>query len=1167
MSRVTKINKLEMKGFKSFNKKTTLVFGGGYNCVLGPNGAGKSNVFDALIFVLGKSGSKGMRAEKTANLIYNGGKSKEPARQAEVAIWFDNSKDVFGTGTEEVEIRRVLGRDGSSKYYINGKQHTRQQVLELLSKARIDPDSHNIVLQGDIVGLVEMSPLERRGMIEEVAGISIYESKKEKALRELGRVEEKLNEAGIILAERKTYLKELEKEKEQALRFKELNEKIKRNKATLLALRIEEKKASLARNEEALSKLQERIKALEEDANAARIEIESLKEEAERVNKEIEEKGEKEQVELHKKVEELRVESALKKERINVLQSELKKLEERKAQLSSDLEELLARLESLRSERKAFLKRVDEKKKEAESLAKALAEKRAKHNLGDAEEVDKRIEAIDSEADSLQAELHSLREEQQALLREKDKAEVQLQGIDEKIERVLELEKENKESLEALKKAKEELSKVSSELEGLLSKDSELALELENAKATLQSRREAYSKLKAESASLSESVARGLAVKEVLKLRNSWHGIHGTIAELGSADQKYALALEIAAGGRVSSVVVESDEVAEKCIKHLREKKLGVATFLPLNKLRPKLVSAEARSLKGKGVHGLALDLVEFDSKFEKAFQHVFGNTLIVEDIATARRIGIGRVRMVTLQGDLIDSSGAMQGGYRSKERTGFAFQSKELLSKLKALEAEIEDLEKVVSRLEAEREGCEDSIEALRLRKSELEGEIIKVEKSLHFDSADLEATKEKKKELQSELGELENSIRGVEERIVEKTKALTRLKVEKQKLREKISSLRNPVVLAEINSLEEKRNELLREVAAMEAEAKTYSSEENTILLPEKESLEKVLKQHEKEEKDFEEEKKKLEKELRELESTLKKMEAEEKKFYSKFKELFEKRQRIAEKVNSLEDRVLKKNEESRSLELKSHSLSLEVAKLKAELAGLEEEFKDYDGVPVYKDKDEKVIRKEIEEFERMASELGAVNMKALEIYDQVEQEYKSLLEKKEKLALEREDVLVMINKIDAKKKELFMKSFNELNKNFKDIFSKLTTKGEAELELEDKKDPFAGGVTIRVKITGKKFLDIRGLSGGEKTLTALAFLFAVQEYEPASFYVFDEVDAALDKRNSEKLAAFFKVYSERSQYIIISHNDAVISEADNLYGVSMNKDGESKVTTLKV
>ena len=240
---------------------------------------------------------------------------------------------------------------------------------------------------------------------------------------------------------------------------------------------------------------------------------------------------------------------------------------------------------------------------------------------------------------------------------------------------------------------------------------------------------------------------------------------------------------------------------------------------------------------------------------------------------------------------------------------------------------------------------------------------------------------------------------------------------------------------------------------------------------------------------------------------------------------------------------------------------------AKTRAELAGLNEEFAQYEGVELDMQKPEEDLKKEINDFEKMKENIGSVNMRALEIYESVEKEYTGLLAKKESLGNEKDDVIMLIGEIDGKKKELFMDKFNIVAQNFQDIFASLSTKGEAFLMLENEENPFEGGLNVSVKLTGDKLLDIRGLSGGEKTMTALAFIFAIQEHEPASFYILDEVDAALDKHNSEKLAKLIRKYSERAQYVIISHNDSVISEGDTLYGVSMDEHSMSKVVSLKI
>ena len=337
--------------------------------------------------------------------------------------------------------------------------------------------------------------------------------------------------------------------------------------------------------------------------------------------------------------------------------------------------------------------------------------------------------------------------------------------------------------------------------------------------------------------------------------------------------------------------------------------------------------------------------------------------------------------------------------------------------------------------------------------------------------------------------------------------------------------------------------------------------------VFREEEENSGKIMKELDNEKISNEKALKSLEKNVKDKESELLKKESEQASFFSGFKELFEKRNKLGSHVSVLETKILAVEEASRKEELSLNLFSIEEAKHKAEFAGLEAEFEQYSGIEIDMKKSEDLIRKEISDFERMLSSIGTVNMRALEIYDAVEKEYKGLLEKKTILVKERDDVMSLMNTIEANKKDLFMNTLNVISEEFRRIFKELMTKGESYLEIEDKEDPFAGGLFINVKITGNKFLDIRGLSGGEKTMTALAFLFALQEHEPAMFYVLDEVDAALDKHNSEMLAKLIRNYCSKAQYIVISHNDALIAEGDILYGVSMNSEaGLSSVVSLK-
>ncbi len=1157
-----------MKGFKSFANQTELIFGEKYNVVLGPNGSGKSNILDSLVFVLGKSGSKGLRAEKTANLIYNGGKTKQPAKEGRVSIYFDNASKVFGEGFPELKITRTVKESGQSDYEINDRKRTRQEVVEMLEKARIDPDGHNIILQGDIIHLIEMSGLERRQLIEEIAGIGVYEEKKEKALKELERVDEKLNETHIILTEREAYLRELKSERDQAMQFRQLQDSLRRNKKTVLEVRRSKRMQEREKHEAIGRKHQEEIALAQGRIEEARAQVGANRKEIDEINREIERKGEKEQVALHKEVETLRVDIGVKKARVETLSQEVVKVGERRDSLVKTNQELFERIKYIEEEKRELERDAQESQRGLAQVGERIAEFKRKHSVDDAGRLDKQIEEIDAKAERLQDELARMRAEQQEKLREKDRLDIRAEQADERMAKVLEAEKSNRKQLDALKGKQDAFKQATKELQGALSDDASIASQLSSARAKVSAATDELTRLRAESLSLKEGGAGGAAVAKVLAQKDKMKGVVGTVAELGTVRGEHQLALEIAAGGRLSSIVVEDDKTAGECIDFLRRGQHGVATFLPLNRLRAPAVDASLKELAKKdGVVGLAIDLVDYDRRFEPVFRFVLGNTVVVDTLETARRIGIGKARMVTLQGDLADTSGAMQGGFRAKGRTGMGFAGKELAERVARLERELADSENVLAKLEQKRRDTERVIEGLRSRKAELEAEVITIEKTLHIDSQDLALDKQEKQRMQDERARLEKELDDIVARVSRANRELASLKIEKQRLREQISGMRSPEVLAQLTSFEEKQASVREHISGIAAKMKANDAQLTSVLGPEAARIKEIMKQQDRELQSFRDEQEALRASLAALERSLKEKDELEKKFLSQFKGLFAQREQASERIGKLEGEIDKHQLKAREMEAKNINVSMELARVKAELAGVDEELARYLDVEAFPGKKEEDCLVEIKEFERMLAGIGAVNMKALDMYEQVEREYKDLVGKREKLALEREDVLVMINEIDAKKAEIFMRAFDALNRNFQRIFTTLSAKGEAYLEIENPKDVFSGGVAIKVKLSGKKFMDIRSLSGGEKTMTALAFLFAVQEHEPAQFYVLDEVDAALDKHNSEKLGKLVRAYCKDAQYLVISHNDAIISEADNLYGVSMNEHGISKVTTLKI
>ncbi|MFC1768826.1 hypothetical protein ACFLZX_03610, partial [Nanoarchaeota archaeon] len=494
-------------------------------------------------------------------------------------------------------------------------------------------------------------------------------------------------------------------------------------------------------------------------------------------------------------------------------------------------------------------------------------------------------------------------------------------------------------------------------------------------------------------------------------------------------------------------------------------------------------------------------------------------------------------------------------------------FKQKELTGDINKIESKIASFEASLLDFENKREGNEAKIHRLREHKATLEGEMIKTEKSLHLESGDLDASVHTKEDLINSTGKFEKDLDKVISEVSEKNKVLASYKIKKQELRDKIMELRNPRVLAELSTFEEKIKSLNEVIAQTEADARTIETQLKNIFGPEVEKTHIILKQLEREKESFKEELKSIDKADKDLMKTLGEKEKASEKFRAQFKGLFQQRVRIDEAITKNERVINSKIDESRKEEIRMNTFSLKAAENTAQLSGLEKEFEQYEGVKLFTTKSEEELKKDISRFESMRNNIGNVNMRALEIYDEVEKEYNTLLGKKERLMTEREDVLTLMGEIDGKKRELFLKTYTAVNDNFQTIFSELFSKGNAVLDIEDEENLFESGVLIKVRIAGNKYLDIRSLSGGEKTMTALAFIFCIQEFEPASFYVLDEVDAALDKHNSDKLAKIVRKYSDRAQYIIISHNDAVISEADNLYGVSMNEHGISKLVSLKL
>jgi len=1106
---MTNIQKLKLYGFKSFPKATEIVFPQGYSVIIGANGGGKSNIMDAFCFVFGKGSAKGMRAEKSANLIYNGGKTGRPMKDAEVSIWFDNKNKAFPLPEKQVKLSRIVNKNGQSKYKINDKKRTKQEILDLLSAARIDPDGHNIILQGDIVKFMELKPEQRKEVMEEISGISIYEDKKQKAMNDLDKVQERLKEAEIILTERKVHLRELKKDRDQAVSYKEIENNLKSNKATYLHLQIKNK---LTNKED----IEKKVKEQDNIINKIQINIDNFKklindkkDEIKGINEEIEKRGEKEQLKLHKEVEELKTNLLKKESRIDVCNNEVKRTSLRKDELRKEHAELEGKVKDLKKTIEQYDKNKNNLEEEEQKLLNEIKNFKKKNNIED--------------LDNIRDKLDNLNSEKNGLLREKDKID-------------FELTKFSKGDIKDVNQLREEFKSITLELNNCLKNDDKYLAELSRLRKKLVERNEDLAKLNVQDASYKQLTFDSIAIKRILE--SGIKGIHNLVSELGRVDKKYSLALEVAAGPRLKSIVVDDDQVAQKCINHLKEKKLGVCTFLPLNKIKGNTFGGNINS---KDTHGLAINLVKFNPKYNNIFSYVFGNTLVVENIDTARKLGIGKTRMVTLTGDLVEMSGAMIGGHR--KRSGYTFKQANFDDKLTKLESEVSNMKKQVDDYENLKVNNSNKIYDLKKRKGDLEGQLIKFGKL--FDSF------VNKTELDNKLKQIVTKLTNLDKEINIHSKTLQSSKQENVK---------------GLDLLEERRTKIKEKIIQLDSNTKNFSMQISSMLIPEKEKILSIVRNHDKEVHQFNEELITLKDEIKKISSELKDKEKLEKAFYNEFRSLFTKRNKIQEQIQIKETGLIKEEERIRNVQQRVNNINLDRAKITAEKEALEKEFEPFKKEKIKRNINYDELRFEIQRLEKEFSKLGNVNLRALEIYDELEKEFGRLTEKHDKLSIEREDVLALMEEIDSKKKDLFMKTFNVINKKFIDTFMSLSDKGQAYMELEDPENPLEHGVDIKVKLPGNRFMDIKGLSGGEKTMATLAFIFSIQELQPASFYLLDEVDAALDKHNSMRLSKLVKQYSNKAQYIVISHNDQIITEADQIYGVSMQQ-GISKIVSLKI
>lgn len=1171
------LKQIELENFKSFGKKLVIPLLEGYTAVTGPNGSGKSNISDAILFVLGPKSSRAIRAGKLTDLIFNGGSSKQPAKYTKVSLVFDNKDRLIPVDADAVKLTRLVkitenGDGYNSYFYVNDRKSTLTEFESLLAHARISADGYNFVQQGDVTKIVEMSNFERRKILDDISGISRFDEEILKAETERKEAEQNIERITIILNELEKQIEQLREERELAVKYLQIKDELALSKAQLaykrresVIVEIESIRKQTEQYDREISSLQSRKELISQKAADLEISIARLEEEAAT-------KGGENFKELKGKIDNAKIQIArLRDQAERAAQdiSELKESSKSRAEEKQRLEREYIEIED----------RLKEIKGQFEEKSAMLSSKQSM-----LEEIQHRIGAIDEESESLQRRISSLdteirakEEEIHTLTLEKERLEERIERTDSEIS-FLEESKKNLEfeindadwNIRQLKAVEKDYSKEMKTLQeqyhAKKNMESRLSSQADELERTIQRLNREYNQLKAEQEA-ADNVARGYtrAVRSILEARDRGElkGIHGTIAELATVDEKYQVALNIAAGGRMQSIVVENDEVAARAIEFLKKNNLGRAIFLPLSRMmdgkpRGKAILAERESL------GYAIDLVKFEERYRPAFWYVFGDTVVMENLEKARKF-MGGVRLVTLEGELLEASGAMIGGTLEGMPIKFGSSMKGRLEEVgEALRQAMEESEKV-----------SEELRKTRLELAEIERKIREMNNSGGAQDIRIKALESRRAELNSRLQQLK---RDLDEKYAERKKTKEALAVILQKIELTTSQMEESI---RIRDQEKKRlcelapSDLSKQLKALQIEVielvKLVSDLKST-----KESLESKLHLAKNRLEDLEKAEnaslEKMAKFLREVEEAkqeeerfkveLAALQKIEESMGKEINELREKREALTREKSGLEAEKDKIQSRIETIGDFSVGLKTKLSVAEDKLREIEDEIHQYgiEVVPPLPSMD--ALKEKISKCERELDLMGAVNLKAIEDFDAKNKRYSDLKSEIERLESQRADLLKLTQDLNEKKKLGLSKVFEAVNENFKRTYAELSGGGEAELVLENPENPFEGGLIIKAKPRNAKTLRLEALSGGEKSLTALAFIFAIQEYQPSPFYLLDEVDMFLDAVNADIVAHRIQRASKTAQFIQISLRKVTLNKADHIIGVTKQEGGISTV-----
>lgn len=1180
--------RIEMIGFKSFADRTVIEFNGGFTAIVGPNGCGKSNVSDAIRWVLGEQSAKSLRGDNMQDVIFKGTEKRKSLSYCEVTLTFDNTDRFFNIAYDELSITRKLYRSGESEYLINKNTCRLKDITDLLFDSGIGKNGYSVIGQGKVSEIVDEKPEERRSMFEEAAGVAKFKSRKDEAERKLERTRDNLVRIDDIIAEIDRQMGPLRRQAEDAKKYLEYKGQLKDLEVNAYVFQYEN--ANVVKGQ-----IKQRMQALEEELSARQSDLEKITNDYDSQMNKLSD-YDKQIASLNDEILRLTVdlekqegETKVARERINFTHKENDRINLDITNAKIVLENCDEQEKEKLSERESLKERLEMLNKSYENLSNKHLEIVDEMSLNETEagqSQQKMIETLGSLSD-VKSNLSRLETEKGLLIQNSGVLDKNIEEVEAKLS---EAKRAQSESQKLINSTQEEYQKIKSENEEIAgrifvtSKDiSELETERTNVSTQIkvfENRRKLLTEMQAEYEGYAYSVKKILKESEKNSAINS--KMVGVLASLIKVPAQYETAIEVALGNAVQNIVTYNEDNAKDLISFLKENKYGRATFLPISTMRRR--DMDERAISGrKGVFGVASKLISYDKKIDNVISNLLGGTVIVDNMVTA--VDLARdnrfsFKIVTLDGDVVSTQGSLTGGSKKNEITNLISREREiesLANEIEKLTQKEYEMRNKINYLNVDLNASKASEKKISAQKNELEIKLAKEQEKLEALSSNLKDLEEEKRVYEMEKTSISNKLKLIEQDLSQSNLVQNALSGNKED-----ADLLVKQKQERYNQIRRERDEIVSnmttvkvDIASCEAKIKALDDELHRIAVERDKQVANITsyESHLAENEKFIENAEAM---IREKIENAKPSEAKDKlqNIRKERENLENSKVQISANIKKLDEDKTSTMEQISVVNDKKYREEGNLTKVDTELETMQERIYEeysltYNGCLEFRrpDFDIKEALISISKLKKDISALGYVNVHAIEDVSTLLERYNEMTTQSDDLKKAEEDLVTIIKDLSNEMLTKFNDEFNKINDSFKVVFRELFGGGNARLELTEAEDPLEAGVEIMVQLPGKAANKLSLLSGGEKTLTAIALLFAILRLKPLPFSLLDEIEAALDDANIERFAMYLKKLSQTTQFIVITHRKPTMELADSLYGVTMEEKGVSKIVSVKL